>query len=332
LKFFSVLYLIIITSARCDGAIISYSIDEFRIFLDHYLKLQWGETTLEVRRRYPEKTSIATVETAVWSTGEFFYRDSDPASALSPELQFHPTYYVALHEGVSHVGMAPDGKMYKMHDRHDYASTPPGPIQWDHCPWPVLPVIGKWLEDAGDLVVTRSADTSVEIYTASSESLRMEIIFSPPARLLELRRGSPGSKKYETVRYEYPPGSKSDASLGTPDGTPTMIRFAGEFAADNGIRRIEMNYRVVSLKTSADGSPEPARFDPQAWGVQYVDEDSNVYDDQGRIVRNLKEDERAFITEFAGGEDPWMLQKKVAVGAVVAVALAFFWKRARGGE
>ncbi|QOJ00403.1 MAG: hypothetical protein HRU70_07840 [Phycisphaeraceae bacterium] len=194
-----------------------------------------------------------------------------------------------------------------------YGSTPPGPVQWVLCPWPIVPTWAAWLKGASDLEFAEADGR----YSASSRSARIGMEWDASGRLLSVRWGDPGVGGIEHRFENFAPSP--------PHWPRTMIKRAFRPGPNNSPLVATTTHAITVTPTTAD---DPALvFRPAAFGVHRLDQGTgNVYSyETGQLMYNQRErDARAMGRTYWPKYYPWMYS---GVGLAMVAGLLFYLRR-----
>lgn len=188
-------------------------------------------------------------------------------------------------------------------------TTAPGPVQWAMNPWPVLPTIDRWIDEAGDTEVVTTGDITTRRSIKAGWSIDRrhgDVVSVSVGTSLTVRFSD-----YEDLGW---------ARL------PTSMRQIFHAAKDSktGLSTESLYHRCNA--EAASGADIDKVFDPQAWNINRIDKAGNVYDKSGTLLYNFNELERS----LTGGLDVWYRQRwfvPVAASVAALVAGGFLWRQ-----
>ncbi len=204
----------------------------------------------------PPKGEDRVMMVAVKPDGEFYERQFIENGAHTANWKGTPAHYVNYTGGVLYVSTPGGGPEYTQQPLRGYADNPPGPVQWELCPWPVAGRLCRWLSESADV---RLADSAGGLMAASA-TLALSIEFDDHDRLVAITRGNPDREDSICFRYEY------SGTATTPTGmSQTVLPAPGKGQAARTVW-----WRVKSVRELAE-EPGAIVFDPVKLDVSRYD-------------------------------------------------------------
>lgn len=190
--------------------------------------------------------------------------------------------------------------------------SPPGPVQWLYCPWPVLHHISTWLLSAPDLEL-RDTDTALH---ARSVSRSLELVIDAGGRVQRVTRGDLARGDTISATFMY--------ATQEPAERPHSLRFTiSAFAPTNRTQR-DFTWRIDECQS---GSSTTA-FDPAVLDVSQYDPVTGnvVHPVKGLLYNRNQAEQLALAATWQHQYRPWIWGfTSVGVGGL----LIYGYKRIR---
>jgi hypothetical protein len=253
----------------------------------------------------------------VQSDGAFASIDrSKTRSRLPDRWEEFPTHIVYF-DGMTMRSTDYDSTEYVETKLEDYARTPPGPLQWMMCPWPVIPTYVGWLVQANDLTITSSNGEHV----AESKSSKLRLAWRDDGAILEV---AALHSDQDFVRLVYSDFSDA-AGIRFPIPRRQLMRV---YSVSN--RSTPFDHSTDSRISIDLSEPDQnhVRFDASYWKLNRYDISTGaVTAPDGAFIYNRKEREAMFDRQSIWHRlRPWALG---AGGVVLLVGMFFGYRRWR---
>lgn len=246
-------------------------------------------------------------------SGTFVLRDYREGAVRSGKRWDELPWYFVSHDGTTlFVAEGPIGAMFQTHKKPDMLEVAPGPVQWLYCPWPELSHYIKWLREASDLEISRTA----EGWRARSGAAELAVEWSED-RLTRIVRGTEDGGGYQAVVF---------SEFGK-DGLPGWLPSRMREVLHPGVERdgkpihIETSFELAAFRSSGVSVAfDPVRLD----SGKYDAASGEVYSPTGERLYNLRD-----LEAQLEGRGAWATWRWVACGAVGVIIAGCAWWRLR---
>lgn len=274
----------------------------------------WCRVVYEIRfSGAPTRSEVAV---SAWNNGDCIYTIRDHGIGQTTR----PKYFVAIQGDRMYSLEGTNSRHMIETDTGSFQKSKWGPPQWDLCPWPVVDQIAEKML-AGNDCMTRWIDSEIlEVRSSHAERI---LHIGRRGELRRLEQGSEGASFHQVVLYKY---KEHNGKLIPTEVLSTITAGDGPTA-----RYFESHYVVTAWSTASNSDPQPAAFDPAAWGVLRLDPASgDVTSLDGEFLYNQHEEEAEFQRRMGLASSGTYGLLYWLCGGLAAGAVVIAWKRRRG--